>query len=57
MAVFSSLKLKLVMYNDATDLVDINKDVAIISIPSDLGWNIEYWSFSIHKIFSGMIYI
>lgn len=39
------------MYNDATDLVDINKDVAIISIPSDLGWNIEYWSFSIQIFF------
>lgn len=39
------------MYNDATDLVDINKDVAIISIPSDLGWNIEYWSFSIQRFF------
>lgn len=39
------------MYNDATDLVDINKDVVIISIPSDLGWNIEYWSFSIQRFF------
>lgn len=47
MVVFLLLKLKLVMYNDVIDLVDINKDVVIIFILSDLGWNIEYWFFLI----------